>query len=92
MILGIIGAIILIVAAFIIGALGGTYSFYKEELERTQKRIEAREEAKKVKRTSVYCGDEETAEFLINALQLLEYGAEYEIFTIDGEFHVEVKR
>lgn len=41
---------------------------------------------------TIYCGDEYTAEFLINALKLLEFGARYEIDTIDGEYVVEVKR
>ena len=41
---------------------------------------------------TIYCGDEYTAEFLINALKLLEFKAEYEISTIDGEYVVEVKR
>lgn len=39
----------------------------------------------------IYCGDEYTADFLIGALGQLGIKAECEIFTIDGEYHVEVK-
>lgn len=42
--------------------------------------------------TEIYCGDEYTAEFLIRALGELGIKAECEIFTVDGEYHVEVKR
>ena len=40
----------------------------------------------------IYCGDEDRAEFLIDALGKLGITAECEIFTIDGEYFVEVKR
>jgi hypothetical protein len=33
-----------------------------------KKRIEDRETAKKIKKTEIYCGNEETASFLIDAL------------------------
>lgn len=38
----------------------------------------------------IYCGDEYTAEFLVRALAQLEI-RDTEIFTIDGEYHVEVR-
>lgn len=43
------------------------------------------------KTAEIYCGDEYYAEFLIDALGKLGIKAECEIFTIDGEYHVEVK-
>lgn len=43
------------------------------------------------KTAEIYCGDEYYAEFLINALGQLGIKAECEIFTVDGEYHVEVK-
>lgn len=39
---------------------------------------------------TIYCGDEYTAQFLIDALGALEIGAICEIDTIDGEYVVEV--
>ena len=83
-------AIILIVFAFAIGAMGGTYSANKYLLELTQKRIEDREAAKRVKKYEVYTGTEDLAHFLIDALEQLELGAECEVFTCDGEYFVEV--
>lgn len=47
-------------------------------------------ENKKAK--EIYCGDEETANFLIDALGELEIKAECEVFTVDGEYFVEVKQ
>ena len=41
--------------------------------------------------TSIYCGDEDRAAFLIDALEELGLNADCEVFTIDGEYHVEVK-
>lgn len=52
---------------------------------------ELKKEIKHVEKT-IYCGDEFTADFLVNALKLLEYGARYNVKTIDGEYVVEVKR
>ena len=43
------------------------------------------------KTAEIYCGDDYTAEFLIRALGELGIKADCEIFTIDGEYHVEVK-
>lgn len=43
------------------------------------------------KTAEIYCGDEYYAEFLIRALGELGIKAECEIFTVDGEYHVEVK-
>ena len=43
------------------------------------------------KTAEIYCGDEDYAKFLIDALGKLGLGAQCEIFTIDGEYHVEVK-
>jgi hypothetical protein len=37
----------------------------------------------------IYCGDEYTAAFLVDALKTLGI-TDTEIFTIDGEYHVEV--
>ena len=44
------------------------------------------------KTTEIYCGDEYYAEFLIDALGKLGIKAETEIYTVDGEYHVEVKQ
>ena len=41
--------------------------------------------------TSIYCGDEDRAEFLIQSLVELGIDADCEIYTVDGEYHVEVK-
>lgn len=43
------------------------------------------------KTAEIYCGDEDYAEFLIRALGQLGIKADCEIFTVDGEYHVEVK-
>lgn len=43
------------------------------------------------KTAEIYCGDEYYAEFLIRALGELGIKADCEIFTVDGEYHVEVK-
>lgn len=43
------------------------------------------------KTAEIYCGDEYYAEFLIRALGELGIKAETEIYTVDGEYHVEVK-
>ena len=43
------------------------------------------------KTAEIYCGDEDYAEFLIRALGELGIKADCEIFTVDGEYHVEVK-
>lgn len=43
------------------------------------------------KTAEIYCGDEYYAEFLIRALGELGLNAECEIYTVDGEYHVEVK-
>lgn len=39
----------------------------------------------------IYCGDEDRADFLIKSLEDLGVSAEYETFTVDGEYHVEVR-
>lgn len=39
----------------------------------------------------IYCGDDFTAAFLVDALSALGI-TDTEIFTIDGEYHVEVRR
>lgn len=39
----------------------------------------------------IYCGNEETASFLIDALEQLNIKVKSEIFTIDGEYYVEIK-
>ena len=41
--------------------------------------------------TEIYCGDEDRAEFLVQALGELGIKAACEIYTVDGEYHVEVK-
>ena len=83
----------LIIWVFALSAMAGTYSANKYCLERTQKRIEDRINAKadKDKKTEIYCGDEETAHFLIDAIGQLKIKAECEIFTVDGEYFVQVK-
>lgn len=43
------------------------------------------------KTAEIYCGTEENAEFLIDALGQLGIKAECEIFTTDGEFMLEVR-
>ena len=43
------------------------------------------------KTAEIYCGDEDRAEFLVQALGELGLKAECEIYTVDGEYHVEVK-
>lgn len=40
----------------------------------------------------IYCGDEDRAAFLVQALGELGIKAECEIYTVDGEYHVEVRR
>lgn len=42
------------------------------------------------KTACIYCGDEDRAAFLIEALGELGLDAECETYTIDGEFHVKV--
>lgn len=44
------------------------------------------------KTAEIYCGTEENAEFLLQALGQLGIKAEYEIFTVDGEFMLEVRQ
>lgn len=39
----------------------------------------------------IYCGDEDTAAFLIDALGELKIKAECKIFTCNGEYFVEVQ-
>lgn len=41
--------------------------------------------------TSIYCGDEDRVEFLLQALVELGIEAQCEVYTIDGEYHVEVR-
>ena len=43
------------------------------------------------KTANIYAGDEDRAEFLVQALGELGLRAECEIYTVDGEYHVEVK-
>lgn len=43
------------------------------------------------KTASIYSGDEDRAAFLIQALGELGLEAECDIYTIDGEYYVEVK-
>lgn len=43
------------------------------------------------KTAEIYAGDEDRAEFLVQALGELGLNAECEIYTVDGEYHVEVK-
>lgn len=43
------------------------------------------------KTANIYAGDEDRAEFLVQALGELGLNAECEIYTVDGEYHVEVK-
>lgn len=43
------------------------------------------------KTAEIYCGDEYYAEFLIRALGELGIKADTEIYTVDGEYHVEVR-
>lgn len=48
--------------------------------------------AKKIHPATIYCGDEDRAEFLILALEELGINTDQcETFTVDGEYHVEVK-
>lgn len=43
------------------------------------------------KTAEIYAGDEDRAEFLVQALGEIGINAKCEIYTIDGEYHVEVK-
>ena len=43
------------------------------------------------KPVKIFCGDEDRTEFLLQALGQLGLNAQCEIFTVDGEFMVEVK-
>ena len=43
------------------------------------------------KTANIYCGDEDRAQFLIDALGQLGLKAECDIYTVDGEYHLEVK-
>lgn len=43
------------------------------------------------KTAEIYCGDEDRAEFLVQALGELGIKADTEIYTVDGEYHVEVR-
>ena len=43
------------------------------------------------KPVEIYCGDEDRAEFLLQALGELGLNAEREIYTINGEYYVEVR-
>ena len=43
------------------------------------------------KPVEIFCGDEDKAEFLVQTLEELRLNAECEIYTVDGEYHVEVR-
>lgn len=43
------------------------------------------------KPVKIFCGDEDRADFLLQALGQLGLNAECKIYTVDGEYHVEVK-
>ena len=43
------------------------------------------------KPVKIYCGDEDRADFLVQALKELELNVEREIYTINGEYYVEVR-
>ena len=43
------------------------------------------------KPVKIYCGDKDRAEFLLQALGQLGLNAEREIYTINGEYYVEVR-
>ncbi len=43
------------------------------------------------KTAEIYCGDYDYVKFLLNALGELGIEGEFETYTIDGEWHVEVK-
>ena len=43
------------------------------------------------KPVKIFCGDEDRADFLIQALGQLDLNAQCEIYTTDGEFMLEVK-
>lgn len=57
----------------------------------TDLQVQELKQEQKKKGKEIYCGDEETANFLIDALGQLNINAECEIFTCDGEYHVQVK-
>lgn len=40
----------------------------------------------------IYCGDEDRAEFLMSALLELGYKGDFDVFTVDGEYFVEVNK
>ena len=40
---------------------------------------------------TIYCGDEHTVDYTILLLEQLEFNAEYEVFTMDGEYHLTIK-
>ena len=48
--------------------------------------------SRKGKTAEIYAGDEDRAAFLVQALGELELNVECEIFTVDGEYFVAVKR
>lgn len=52
-------------------------------------RKELKKEMFHMKKT-IYCGDEYTAQFLVDALEQLSLKADSEIYTIDGEYVVDV--
>ena len=43
------------------------------------------------KPVEIFCDDEDRAEFLVQALEELGLNAECEIYTVDDEYHVEVR-
>ena len=53
--------------------------------------LSANERGQGSKTAEIYCGDEDYAKFLIDALGQLGIKAECEIFTVDGEYHLEVR-
>ena len=55
-----------------------------------QKRA-SRIQQKPKKPVKIFCGDEDRAEFLVQTLGELGLNAEREIYTINGEYYVEVR-
>ena len=55
-----------------------------------QKRA-SRIQQKPKKPVEIFCGDEDRAEFLVQTLGELGLNAEREIYTINGEYYVEVR-
>ena len=79
---------IFIIAAIVVAAAQIAHYMMLRDMLRIQ---QARAEARERKKTAVYCGDEDTAAFLISTIGELGIAADCEIVVIDGEYFVEVQ-